>query len=168
MTGDEKSPDQEPPAIRPVPDELGVLAWLDRHMFLTLLFVLWLFALLTVVTWKVFFDPVDIPGGTVGAFGILFGALAFAVGLWQFRTKVMDARKGVTYAADVRGFNDSQRHHGGWENSPMGSRSRVTGSRLYPWEQPWQNGLRIEGETEPDRGSGAAGGDGSENTGRRP
>jgi uncharacterized membrane protein YqjE len=74
-----------------------MMEWLEKHMVVTLLLVIWMFGVLTAVTIKVFWFPPTVPGSTAAAYATLFGALAVVVGLWQFRTRVIDARKGIIH-----------------------------------------------------------------------
>lgn len=76
-----------------------MITWMEKHMVVTVLIVLWLLALFSAVTLKVFLAPANIPAGTVSAYGIFFGVPALAIGLWQFRTRIIDSRRGVNHAS---------------------------------------------------------------------
>jgi len=74
-----------------------MIDWLEKHMIVTLILVLGIYGLVFFVTLIVFLDPPNIPGSTSAAYATLFGGLAVAIGLWQFRTRVIDRRKGIEH-----------------------------------------------------------------------
>lgn len=59
-------------------------ALLDNYGIGVILFILWGLGLSTVITIKVFFDPPDIPTGTVAAFGTFFILPPALIKLWQW------------------------------------------------------------------------------------
>lgn len=64
--------------------------WMHKHQIKTTLMVVWMLALTTIITIKVFFDPVDIPTGTAAAFATLFALPGIAVGLYKWRQERED------------------------------------------------------------------------------
>lgn len=62
-----------------------VLDWLYEHYFLTTLIVIVGISLFVAITLKVFFAPVDIPSGTVAAYGTFFAIFGASVALWKWR-----------------------------------------------------------------------------------
>jgi len=59
--------------------------FITENALMSMLIVLWLMSLVTAITLKVFFDPPDIPAGTVAAYGTVFGGVTIAVGVWKWR-----------------------------------------------------------------------------------
>lgn len=71
-------------------------SFLYKHKIISAFLVLWMVCLVSVITIKVFFAPVDIPAGTITAFGTVFGLPALVIGLWKWRNskeKIANAPK---------------------------------------------------------------------------
>lgn len=59
--------------------------FITENALMSIIIIAWALTLTTVITVKVFFDPPDIPGGTVAAFGTVFGLPTLAFGVWKWR-----------------------------------------------------------------------------------
>lgn len=59
-------------------------SWLNNHKLVRRLSLLWAVALITAVTYKVFWHPVAIPMGTVTAYGTTVGILTIVIGFYQW------------------------------------------------------------------------------------
>tara|TARA_A100000171_G_C2121530_1_gene141057 strand:+ start:860 stop:1069 length:210 start_codon:yes stop_codon:yes gene_type:complete len=59
-------------------------ALLDNYGVGVILFSCWALGLTTIITIKVFFDPPDIPAGTVAAFGTFFVLPPVVLKAWQW------------------------------------------------------------------------------------
>jgi hypothetical protein len=66
-----------------------MIAWMDRHKVFTIILVFAIFALVGAVTVKVFWDPRDVPSGTLGALTVVYGLPALAVALWKWRGELI-------------------------------------------------------------------------------
>lgn len=63
------------------------MEWFYKHYVVTTLVLFVFLGLITAVTLKVFFDPVDIPSGTAATFATFFVLPGIVVGLMKWRTK---------------------------------------------------------------------------------
>ena len=66
------------------------MQWFYEHYIVTSLVLLVFVSLFAVITIKVFFDPVEIPTGTVTAYGTFFGIGALIITALKLGTKRAD------------------------------------------------------------------------------
>lgn len=66
----------------------GFMKFLYDHYALVTMMVVVFLALFVTITVKVFFFPVDIPTGTVAAYGTFFSLITMTIGLWKWRRGV--------------------------------------------------------------------------------
>lgn len=59
--------------------------FITENALMSIIIIAWALTLTTVITLKVFFDPPDIPAGTVAAFTTVFGLPALAFTVWKWR-----------------------------------------------------------------------------------
>lgn len=59
--------------------------FITENALMSIIIIAWALTLTTVITVKVFFDPPDIPAGTVAAFGTVFGLPMLAFTVWKWR-----------------------------------------------------------------------------------